>query len=377
MSFIFHLSSVHPRNDTRIYYKMCRSLADLDKYSVFLLVSDLKGSCFTHNISIIDLSFFHAKLSRLFFTFSAFIFFITKFKRRKSSIVHIHDPELLILSLLLHLLGFKVVYDSHEDFFCQLSSKSYLNSSQKLVLSFFFYSLFKTILPHLSGIVAATNHINHSLIRFNDNIVTIFNYPILSDFSDSSDSTNFELPPHPYVLYVGSISANRGVFSLLESLDYLDSQIHIYIAGSFATKEFEDYFNSNFRDPRIHFIGYLSRDSVSFYCKNALCGLVLLHPTPSYVQSLPVKLFEYMSAGIPIISSNFPLWTNLMMNPDIGFMVDPHSPSEIASSINLIFRDTRTAQTFARNSLKKSSIFNWSSEFNKLLSFYDYILTTT
>ena len=44
---------------------------------------------------------------------------------------------------------------------------------------------------------------------------------------------------------------------------------------------------------------------------------------------MPVKMFEYMAAGLPVIASNFPLWESIINKYNCGICVNPYSAIEI------------------------------------------------
>jgi glycosyltransferase involved in cell wall biosynthesis len=59
---------------------------------------------------------------------------------------------------------------------------------------------------------------------------------------------------------------------------------------------------------RVQYLGLLSREGLARLLGHVRAGLVVLYPEPKYVRGMPIKLFEYMSAGIPAIASDFPLF---------------------------------------------------------------------
>ena len=102
-----------------------------------------------------------------------------------------------------------------------------------------------------------------------------------------------------------------------------------------------------------------------------MAGLVTLHPTVNYKVALPVKMFEYMAAGMPVIASDFPLWRSIVEESACGLLVDPMDPKQIAVAIDKLLSDPNRAREMGESG-RKAIIqkYNWGVEMSKLVDFY-------
>lgn len=102
---------------------------------------------------------------------------------------------------------------------------------------------------------------------------------------------------------------------------------------------------------------------------------IVVDHAPQASGTQPNKLFEYMSAGIAVIGSHFPLWKDIIENYSCGICVDPTDPKQIADAINFLQQNPEIAKEMgARGREAVISTFNWESEQQKLISFYNKLI---
>jgi glycosyltransferase involved in cell wall biosynthesis len=83
-------------------------------------------------------------------------------------------------------------------------------------------------------------------------------------------------------------------------------------------------------------------------------------------------MFEYMSAGIPVIASHFPLWRDILNGANCGLAVDPARPGEIAAAIEFILTHPQEAEVMGQRGRQLvMQDLNWEREEQKLLALYD------
>lgn len=366
MKKICHLSTVHGRYDIRIFRKMLCS-ASRKGYDAYFVVADGKGDESVDGVSILDVGRAKGRLNRMLISvlkvFSQSI-------SLKADVYHIHDPELLPVALLLALMGKSVVYDCHEDFPKQLLHKPYLNLFVAKVLALFFSLVERLVFSRVSAVVSATDAIRERHSNISAFTVTINNYPIRDELVclDSSQSGRSG------VAYVGGMSEIRGIVEIVDAVGMSGGKIQLSLAGGFSEPRARKKCAEREGWNKVNELGFLDRQSVSKLLSRSRCGIVTFLPVPNHIEAQPNKLFEYMSAGIPVIASHFPLWKKIVEGQGCGICVDPENPKEIAKAIDFLHENPLAAEEMGKRGKKAvEEIFNWGVEESKLFDLYERI----
>ena len=95
---------------------------------------------------------------------------------------------------------------------------------------------------------------------------------------------------------------------------------------------------------KVDYRGKVSRAEVREIMAESELGLLLFHPEPNHVDAQPNKMFEYMSAGLPVLASDFPLWREILVPSGAGVCVDPMDPAAIGASMRTLLADPQAAR---------------------------------
>ena len=362
MSKVCHITSAHPRYDIRIFVKECVTLAGAG-HSVSLIVADDMPDEIKFGVKIYSVGKPETRKDRMRNTPNKIY---NKILELKPEFVHFHDPELLIMCRKLAKHGVKVIYDVHEDLPKQVMSKHWIPKTIRPVVSKIVEAIEKHCSQKFFGIVTATPIIAKRFSSYNSNNISVCNYPILSELNQVNVSWESR---DNSLCYIGSISKTRGIIPIVESL--AKSKLKLELAGPFSGDVTLQNIMELKGHDKVDYLGIINRTEIVQLLSRVKVGLVTLLPTPSYVESLPIKMFEYMVSGIPVIASDFPLWRDIIDRYQCGILVNPEDRGEIAdASLELINNQTMAVAMGQRGREAVLGEFNWEKESCKLLAIY-------
>jgi glycosyltransferase involved in cell wall biosynthesis len=293
-------------------------------------------------------------------------------RQKDVDLYHIHDPELLPFGILLRLLGRTVVYDMHENVPKDISDKPWLPAWIRPLLSVaasVFERLFLTKMP----IVFAESSYRDDYL-FVRTHCTVHNMPFIFAAGERSLT--------PTIGYMGAISRDRGIETILDALELLSRRnvpITFECVGEMSAELAKELAlaKRDLAPAMVNWHGYQSPRCGWRIISHCHIGLAVLKPRPNYVGSYPTKMFEYMSFGIPVIVSNFPLYREVVETHRCGICIDPESPHALADAIQWLQAHPQEAAAMGqRGRAAVQSEFNWDLEFNKLLEFYSALLNS-
>jgi glycosyltransferase involved in cell wall biosynthesis len=367
---VVHLTSVHTAFDVRVFHKECKSLARAGKHVVLIVPHERDEVVDSVEVKGIRTS--GGRFVRM--TRTAWHLY-REALRQDGDVYHFHDPELIPLGLMLAAHEKTVVYDIHEDAPADILHKDYIPRSLRLPLRWSVQKLEDAACRRFSGLIAATPPIAERFYSINQNTVVVRNFPILDEFVPT-----VVVPWNrraPAVAYIGSISERRGIREMLQALALLPSAspAQMMLAGPFSPTDLRTRLEILPGWARVQYQGVLGREAVANLLSRVRLGLLVLQPEPNFVNAMPIKLFEYMAAGIPVIASDFPLWRQIIGDAGCGLLVDPQDPQAIARAMEYLLSHEAEAEAMGRRGREAAfKIYNWDSEERILLRFYSELL---
>jgi glycosyltransferase involved in cell wall biosynthesis len=368
-----HMTSVHTPLDPRIFHKECRSLARAG-FAVTVIGADWKEAEQDH-VRIKPIPGSASRLRRM--TRTGFDMY-QEAVRQNADVYHFHDPELIPIGLLLRAKGKKVIYDIHEDMPKEILSKPYLPKWSRELVSRIVGTIENFASARFSGLVVVTPSIAKRFARLNPQTIIVHNYPYAAELVGEDTRRPWDSRRHS-VACVGGLTLHRGIREMVQAMALLPLSLPATLELAGPQSKDDAHIMELRRHPgwaRVHHHGFIDQQHTFRILQSVRAGLVLYHPEPNQVESMPQKIFEYMGAGIPVIASDFPLWRKIIGDADCGYFVDPLDRNAIAKMIAYVLTHPSEAEAMGRRGQAAVlAQYNWDTEAKKLIALYSQFRT--
>ncbi|MGG0787543.1 glycosyltransferase [Peribacillus simplex] len=367
MKLFYNISSVHPWNDTRIYFRQAFSLGETGKYKVkhIAIKNNLIPDDIPDNIEV-ELLTKRSRKGRIL----NWIALYRKIKKDKPDVIQFHDPELLILMNIIRRIPRYhpvIVYDMHENVTKVLMRKKI----PEIALSMYRYSE-KQLLRACSGVVFAEMTYKDDYRFLTCPTVDVYNYPKILSMKENTEKEDVFT-----FIYLGSISDIRGgetMLHLAKRLVELKKVFHMKIIGTGGEayiEKLKTFIVDNGLEDYISLEGVMAFDKAFESIQKAHAGMAFLVPDPNFIGGKTTKCFEYMAAGIPFMVSDF-LIQDVLDKWRCGVSVDVANMDEIVQ--NAVYLMESPEEAAKMGELGKAAYgqeYNWENEEEKLRSLFD------
>ncbi|WP_413732616.1 MULTISPECIES: glycosyltransferase [unclassified Shewanella] len=369
---ICHITTVHPRYDGRVFEKECISLVR-EGFAVYLIVADGKNNEVVDGVNIIDVGKSRfGRFGRLFFgSIGSLVCAI----RIKADIYHFHDPELIPSGLILKVIGRKVVYDIHENLPLQILHKHWIPKYFRTFFSKIFSTIEFVFCRYFDSLVVPQPSMKTSYCSINPNTELVANFVDISRINEDFTINDNKPLAVKRLVHLGALTEERGIFNMLNVMSELDSSYSLTLAGVINNPKTKEKSEVHKSWDKVSYKGILTKEEVEVIYSESNLGLILYNNVGQYYLSYAIKLFEFMSKGIPVIMPNFGEWPKFNEQYQVGICVDVSNPKEIAQRIEQLLCDPVRMNRYSVNGINAiKNKFNWDLEVKKLVEVYRGIL---
>jgi glycosyltransferase involved in cell wall biosynthesis len=259
----------------------------------------------------------------------------------------------------------KRVYDAHELF----------TELKEVVSRPSVYKIWKRIeektLPHFPyGYTVSHSIAEEFRRRYGVNYETIRNVPVLRK------ETPIKKNEEKFLLYQGAINEARAFEWLIPAMKGINAKLIIIGDGNFM-HHLKKLIQENNVEDKVVLKGMIPPDEIWHWTENACIGISLAENTGlNQYYALPNKFFDYVQAGLPQLTMNYPEYRKLNNQYEVAVLTDDLSTAGIAKSINNLLQNDVLLQNLRHNCLKARKEWCWQIEEQKLLAFYQSIFNS-
>lgn len=272
----------------------------------------------------------------------------------------IYSREILV-SYLLSLFGRPVVFEDHEP-----------KNSKQWLYKFFLKNIKKKIVvpPGLAELYQRWGIKNYIMVPNAVDLAELDSFPV--DKNVWQKEFNFSNSGDFVILYIGHFYRWKGVYTLLDAARKLAGDCKVVMIG--GTKEDRSALREYIVDhqlAKVYLKEFVPHSQIYKYLKAA--DVLVLPNTAQEERSAkyttPIKLFEYLGSGVPIVASDLPSFSYFLNDGKNALLFRPDEAADLAEKIMTIKDQPSVARDLTRQARETASRFTWQSRAAQIIDF--------
>lgn len=253
------------------------------------------------------------------------------------------------------------IYDAHE-YFTEMKEIR----TRKIVKSIWL-SIERFTVPNFRyGYTVGDQLVEIFYKKYNRRFISIKNFPILKPHTA-------RWTPDSYLFFGGAVNEARGFEYLIPAMQFINHKLVIAGDGNFM-EQLKELIHRYKVGDKIELKGMQTPEVLRSLAENATLGLGLAEKDGlNQFLALPNKFPEYIHAGLPQITMNYPEYRSINDEYKVAVLLDDLNPQTIADVINRTMGNKELLYEMHRNALKAREVYNWQTEEIKLIKYYTEI----
>lgn len=365
------LTSVHPALDARIFHREARAAADAG-YQVTILAPDAEDGV-VDGVNLRRLPGPPGRMGRVV----RWPILLWLAAVGGADLYQIHDPELLPWGLVLRLAtGRPVIYDAHEYFSESIRSKTWIPGPLRRPVAWLAERLEKGIAGRLSAVIAVTPEMTSRFDRVQRRSVTVMNFPPRPSLPEPPPARG------AVAIYAGLMNRERGLDILRETAVIVRRRYPEFELQVLGRVEFDGLPAARalpaeaWEESGVRFLDPVPQPEVAALLSAASVGWLPMNPAiPSKRLAWPVKLGEYLAAGLPVVASDLPVQAQVIEEAGCGLVVGSFSPEAHAAAIIRLLDEPAVAREMGERGRRHSlAHLTWESQATILVALYESLI---
>lgn len=168
------------------------------------------------------------------------------------------------------------------------------------------------------------------------------------------------------IFYAGSLYPWKGVDTLIDAATRLPDQNFLIVGGGGRLEELKEK-ASRLAPGRIEFTGPVPHEEMPQRLSRAGIAVLPNIPDISSQFSSPLKLFEYMAFGLPIVASDIPIFREILNPGQNALLFTPGDPESLARAIRRLIDDPDLRAGIAATARKDAENYTYEKRAERII----------